>query len=254
MVAGGGLASMITVGLNAGFGAPLAAEFAGLATYGFAVARQDVWTSEDLPIATALVTEFAGAPVRPLYLIGGGHMQHANGTVLMPSELAMWTIETIEAAHTAGITNYALEIGNEPDIAHQVYADDPHVFAVAVRLCYDMARAHGFTGSVITGGIANLDERGMEYLATCVPTFPRGVVVGFHRYPPAGGNAETPHAPYRSREDEWQHLMGVVDGRRVACTEFGYHTSEEHRHQRHRRAEVGLGRDEHGHEADGRAG
>jgi hypothetical protein len=220
----------MNVGLNAGFGDSLAGEFAGMASYGFAVARQDLFPHDDASRVSALVTEFAGAPVRPLFLIGGGHMQHADGTRIDPSALAAWTTQVVETARAVGVTDYALEIGNEPDIAHPWYARHPANFADAVRQCHGAARSQGFTGSIVTGGIANLDNRGFAYLARvlAVSILPvEDLVIGFHRYPEAGRGPLAPHDRFRSRDDEWSMLLKLVGTRPVACTEFGYHTATE---------------------------
>jgi hypothetical protein len=215
------------VGLNAGFGDALAGEFPGLASHGFAVARQDLFAHDDPSRVAALVAEFVGAPVRPLFLIGGGHMQHADGTRVTPAELAAWTRQVVETADDVGLLDYLIEIGNEPDIADRGYSHRPGDFADAVRQCHLVARSLGWHGPIVSGGVANLNRRGLAYLATVVPRLPDDVIVGFHRYPPAGRGPLAPHDQFRSREDEWRALLDVVEGRAVACTEFGYHTATE---------------------------
>lgn len=223
---------MITVGINAGFGAPLAAEFAGLAAHWFGVVRVDVYANDDPKLAPPLIGEWAGAPLRPLFLVGGGHIQHRNGYRIDPSELAAWTALVVDTAAELGVTDYLIEIGNEPDIAHPGYSNAPRAFARAVSQCAETARAHGFTGPILSGGVANLDERGLAYLANLTPLHP-DVVVGFHRYPPSGRGPLATHLGfYADREEEWDALLAVTRGRPLACTEFGYHTAEERFHTR----------------------
>src|SRR4029453_18560439 len=47
------------------------------------------------------------------------------------------------------------------------------------------------------------------------------------RAPEGGGGAEAPHRGFESRDEEFEALASLVGGRRVACTEFGYHTAED---------------------------
>lgn len=220
---------MMWVGLNAGFGDPLAGEFPALAQYGFAVLRQDVYAHHNIAEVAYLVAEFAGAPCRPLFLIGGGSIQEpSTGNRIEPHELAALTTTVVQTATAAGILDYAIEIGNEPDIACAGYSEHPEDFAEAIRQSLEAARGAGFLGPLITGGIANLNNRGFRYLATMLsaPSMPDDVVIGFHRYPEAGRSMLAPHDRFESREDEWQMLREIVGLRPVACTEFGYHTAQ----------------------------
>jgi len=216
--------------INAGFGEPISHEFFGLSTYGFTRVRQDLYAHGISQVPT-LIAEFVEAPVKPLFLIGGGHIQHPNGGRLEPHELALWTAEVVDMARDLGLTNYLIEIGNEPDLAHPDYANYPEDFAEAVLQCYNAACAGGFRGSLISGGISNLNERGFSYLARMLNTnrIPPDAIIGFHRYPESGRLHLAPHQGYHSREDEWEMLMDLTKGYTVACTEFGYSTFTEER-------------------------
>lgn len=216
------------VGLQAGFGSSLAAEFAGIASYGFALVRQDLYAQHDDAIAQQLIVECVGAPITPLFLIGGGSIAYPDGSRIEPHELAAMTTTVVQTAQAAGLTDYALEIGNEPDIACAGYANHPPDFAEAIRQCLDAAVTSGFHGPFISGGIANLNNRGLRYLhallhAQAMPF--TDVVIGFHRYPEAGRAMLAPHDQFRSRDEEWHALRSIVGTRPVACTEFGYHTA-----------------------------
>ena len=217
------------IGLQAGFGTSLAAEFASIASYGFSVIREDIYGGDPAAVP-ALVAEWAGAPVLPLFLIGGGHICTPDQSQrIEPEELAVWTTTVVTAAAAAGVVGGALEIGNEPDIAHPGYADHPADFAEAVRLCYEAARAAGFQGTIITGGVSNLNRRGFRYLANmlAVPELPiADLMVGIHRYPEAGRGPFAPHKGFSSREDEWETLQTIIGPATAVCTtEFGFHTS-----------------------------
>jgi hypothetical protein len=216
----------ISVGLQAGFGSPLAAEFVGMASYGFRVVRQDLFAVDPQSVP-ALIAEFVGAPCRPLFLVGGGHIQVPDGSRrLEPTELAAMTTTVVQQAEAVGLVDYALEVGNEPDIAHPGYADHPEEFAEAVRTCRDAARAAGFAGMVVSGGIANLNDRGFRYLSRMIGSgkIPNDVAVGFHRYPilaktsTVGGGLS---AQRRARPYLYRPLRRTAHDRRVETRRRG---------------------------------
>lgn len=214
------------IGLNAGFGEPLASEMQGIASHGFTLVRQDVYAKSS-ELNVELVREFVNAPLTALFLIGGGKIQVSDGSRrIEPHELAAMTKAVVECARDVGLTNYALEIGNEPDIAHEGYAEHPADFAEAIRQCHEAARGAGFFGTIISGGISNLNDRGFSYLDRMLDAhdFP-DAVIGVHRYPEEGRGPLAAHDRYHSREAEWVALRTIVGESPLACTEFGYHTA-----------------------------
>ena len=90
-------------GLQAGFGASVAADLAGIAAHGFGLIRQDLFAeTQDIE---PLVQEFVGAPCLPLFLIGGGAITDVEaGNRLEPFELASMASEVVHTADLAGIT------------------------------------------------------------------------------------------------------------------------------------------------------
>lgn len=216
--------------LNAGFGDPILHELALIASLGFTVVRQDLFAHGDGAPIEALVAEFAGQTVRPLFLLAGGKMEHDDGAGrIEPHELAARATRLVAAANACALVSYAVEVGNEPDIANDDYASRPQDFAEAVRQSHEALRAAGFDGPVISGGVSNLNERGLDYLkrTLAVGTVPADVIVGFHRYPEKARGALAPHDGFTSRDDEWNALMAISGARALACTEFGYHTAPE---------------------------
>lgn len=217
------------LGINAGFGDPIQHELPLLSSLGFSFVRQDLFAKGDAGPIEALVAEFANQPVSPLFLLAGGHIQRDDGSErIEPHELAARGRRLVDAANACGLTSYAVEVGNEPDIAHEGYAQHPEDFAEAVRQSHESLRAVGFDGPVISGGVANLDDRGRNYLGRMLAagTVPGDVIVGFHRYPPTAKGHDAAHG-FGSREEEWRALTQVTADRGLACTEFGYHTAPE---------------------------
>ena len=214
------------VGLNAGFGETLAADFPFIASTRFAVIRQGFGFEIDDATLNLLIAEFAGRPIRLLALIGGGRNEKAAGGRIEPHEFAALGARVATAAAAAGLTDVSIEVGNEPDIGHVDYTSRPADFADAIRQTHLAVRTTGFLGPVITGGVSNLSPERLNYLQQVVTAgIPLDVVIGFHRYP-HGLGPEVPHPGFASRDAEWARLQSIAAGRTVACTEFGHHTAK----------------------------
>jgi hypothetical protein len=214
------------IGLNAGFGDPIAFEFPNLTPRGFTVVRQDLRAHFDDGYLRSLVQEFTAAPVTPLFLLAGGHIDTPDHlSRIEPHEIAALGHRVVAAATEAGLANYWIEVGNEPDLSHVDYRTRPQDFAIAVQQTFDAVRAAGFIGPVVSGGIANLSRASLTYLERMLNEgLPADIVIGFHRYP-RGLGPENPQHGFASREDEWQELQRLANGRAVACTEVGHHTA-----------------------------
>src|SRR5262245_21646810 len=140
--------------LNAGFGDPIQHELTLIGSLGFTLVRQDLFAHGDGAPIEALVAEFAGQALRPLFLLAGGKMQHDDGAGrIEPHELAARATRLVAAASACGLMSYAVEVGNEPDIANDDYASRPQDFAEAVRQSHEALRVAGFNGPVIRGGV-----------------------------------------------------------------------------------------------------
>ncbi|HUR32414.1 MAG TPA: hypothetical protein VM032_01370 [Vicinamibacterales bacterium] len=221
------------IGINAGFGDPLGHLLPFITATGFRIVRQELPTyprnDERLRM---LMHEFVGSPLVPLFLLGGGKMQRPDGTRrIEPDEIADVAAFVARTARALALDTYLVEVGNEPDLAHDGYASRPQDFAAAVRQTRDRLRAEQFTGLVVSGGVSNLNTRGIGYVERMLApqgfTFPDDVVVGFHRYPEKGKAHGAPHAGFTSRENEMQRFTALIGARSHGCTEFGYHTATE---------------------------
>jgi hypothetical protein len=107
------------VGINAGFGDPIAGEFPFFERIGVAAVRQDLFAHGETASIEALVAEFSNRPARAVFMLAGGKMQVADGSNrIEPHVLAARARRVVEAARAVGLQQYSLEVGNEPDIAH----------------------------------------------------------------------------------------------------------------------------------------
>lgn len=213
------------LGLNAGFGQPLGDDLDLIHALGFAFVRQEFRADRSDDEVRTLLSEFVDTPVGLLALLGGGRMRAPSGGRVEPHVLAAHGARVVRIAAALGLSDVRIEVGNEPDLAHPDYRTRPQDFAVAVRQAFDAVRDAGFAGPVITGGISNLSEEGLEYLDRMLQAgVPDEALLGFHRYP-RGMGPRKPQEGFRSREAEWKALMGLAGGRQVACTELGHHTA-----------------------------
>lgn len=212
------------VGLNAGFGRTLAADWPFITSTGFTVVRQEFRLDVDNATLDRLTAEFVGRPMRLLALIGGGKNQTAGGGRIEPHQFAALGARVVKSATDVGLRDVLIEVGNEPDIGHPDYANRPRDFAVAVAQTHAAVRQAGHTGIVISGGISNLSRERLDYLERVVSDLSPDIVVGFHRYP-HGLGAEQPHPGFADRDAEWDRLKQITGRRQVACTEFGHHTA-----------------------------
>lgn len=213
------------LGINAGFGESIAPEFPTLVSLGLQVVRQDLRSHFTDVQLRALVHEFAGAPVTPLFLLAGGHIDTPAGNRVEPHEIADLGRRLVLMAAEVGLAGYWVEVGNEPDLAHIDYRTRPADFAVAIEQTFDAVRASGFAGPVVSGGICNLSRASLTYLERMLNQgLPPDVILGFHRYP-RGLTPLNPQDGFASRDAEWQELQRLAGGRGVACTEVGHHTA-----------------------------
>lgn len=213
------------IGINAGFGAPIAHEFDLLHALGFEIVRQDFRPEFTDDRIRRLVTEFSRTPLRLLALIGGGRIGRRYGNRTEPHELADLARRVVRAAGEAGVSDCWIEVGNEPDLAHADYRTRPQDFAVAIQQTHAAVRAAGFGGPVVSGGISNLSRSSLRYLERMLEAgLPPDVLLGFHRYP-KGTSPREPQEGFGSRDEEWRALQRLAGGRMVACTEVGHHTA-----------------------------
>ena len=212
------------VGLNAGFGRTLAADWPFISSTGFAVVRQEFRLDVDAATLHRLTAEFVGRPMRLLALLGGGKNQTAGGGRIEPHQFATLGARVVKSAADVGLRDMLIEVGNEPDIGHPDYAKRPRDFATAVAQTHAAVRQAGHTGVVISGGVSNLSRERLDYLERVVSHLSPDIVVGFHRYPHGLGPRQ-PHPGFANRDAEWARLKQITGGRQVACTEVGHHTA-----------------------------
>jgi len=195
-----------------------------IADVGFRGIRQDV--PDDTGLTRDLVRELAGSPrLDVIFLIAGGHMTRPDGVPWEKQSLVRHVKETCEILASHGFfdrtTPPALEIGNEPDLAHSRFKHHPGDLADTVRECYSAIREFSENSPVLTPSVSNLNERGLSYLRRMLDRgVPEGASIAVHRYP-KGRSPSDPHDPYDTRDDEVAALLSLVGGRDVWVTETG---------------------------------
>lgn len=115
----------------------------------------------------------------------------------------------------------AIEPFNEPDI-DPYWKTRPRMMADVVWKCWQIANSFHCGVKLITPGVSNLNERGLNYLEEMVNAgIPDDVAVGFHRYPP-GDDPSIAHDGFASRWAEVERLKFLASKRKLWCTETGW--------------------------------
>ena len=156
----------------------------------------------------------------PLFLFGGGNISGWDRDLFESMTCAV-AKKIKREGYFKNVPIY-FEIGNEPDIAIEQWREDPEALADTYWECYRLVKSIHNKIEVITGGISNLNERGLDYLEDfMVAKVPNNTIVGFHRYP-NGPDMNNPHDGFASRESEMNRLQVLSEGHRLFCTETGF--------------------------------
>lgn len=197
--------------LNAGFGSPLGKlTLDAIAGFGWAGIRQDVSTSYPHEI-DALVSEFAGHVLEPLFLVGSD-----NATLDVVVLRAKYVRD---ACQLYGLP-CVIEVTNEPD-ASAMYKDRPQYYADVVRAVASELRS---TARVIAGGMCSTSKRSLAYLDMAEIGLPLDCTIGIHTY--RSTKPDEPLPGYSSRDDEMATLIAIADGRPIWGTEVGWHDAK----------------------------
>jgi len=195
-----------------------------IADVGFHGVRQDV--PDDPTLTRELVRELADFPrLNVIFLLAGGHMTRRHGEPWEAGTLVQHVNETCRILGEAGFFDRtpppALEIGNEPDLAHDRWKKNPESLADAFIECYLTSREFSNQAPVLTPSVSNLNVRGLAYLRRMLERgIPPGAFVAVHRYP-NGQSPTDPHDPFETRREEVAALLSLVGARDVWVTEAG---------------------------------
>jgi hypothetical protein len=205
--------------LQAGFSELLGNKFLErIAALGFTGIRHDLGGS--LSNVLTLVKELGEFEVlSPIFLFGGGYIDGWT-----PERFFTHTTQVAKMiklnGYFQGVPVY-FELGNEPDIAVPQWRQNPKHLADTFWECYQAVKSIHGDIQMVTGGISNLNARGLDWLEEyLLAGVPAKAIVGFHRYP-NGHTVETPHDGFASREHEMNRLASLAEGRKLLCTEAG---------------------------------
>jgi hypothetical protein len=205
--------------LQAGFGPVLGTPFLErIAALGFTGIRSDLTGSpQSQQTAVRELGEFE--VLSPIFLFGGGHIEDWTPERFFGSTTNIARLIK-NSGYFKGVPVY-FELGNEPDIAVPMWRQDPKLLADTFWECYQAVKSIHGEIELVTGGIANLSENGLNWLEEfMLAGVPAKAIVGFHRYP-NGYKPELPQKGFLSREHEMNRLRALADGRKLLCTETG---------------------------------
>ena len=173
------------------------------------------------------LSEFTGA--RHTWLIFGGKMtkgfpSEEHHDPWKPGEFAAHAREQATLLAHYGFTEPLIEVGNEPDLAHEFWATRPYVLGQIFTLVTYTIREILPRATVLCPSISNLDKDSLDYLARMFPSgLPPGTACAFHRYPFAT-HAVDAHPGFANR---WQEIEAVrqIVGKETPLyvTECGIH-------------------------------
>ncbi len=212
---------LLTVPEGKPIGRSLLYEILGL---GFHGVRVDV--PDNHSAAEGMLEELARMPeVYPVLLIAGGHMLRSTGNPFQPGELVAHVNDTCVKLRDFGFFKRAdlpaIEIGNEPDLAHDDWKKHPARLARTFRRCFDIIRTYSETCPILTPSVSNLNRRGFSYLgAMLTDGLPAEAKLAVHRYP-HDGDIYKPHPGFQTREQQASKLVELADGRDIWITETG---------------------------------
>jgi hypothetical protein len=208
--------------LNAGFGEPLGqSRLKKIHELGFVGIRTGPVFGM-LNNVDIVIDELEASELYPLFLFGDGYMD--GWTPELFYEMTTHVARRIKRENLFEGRPIYFEIGNEPDIAVPLWRQSPKYLADTFWECYRYTKAICGRIELITGGISNLHENGLDWLSEFMEGLVQdSAIIGFHRYP-NGADMTTPHDGFPSREHEWNKLRSLAGGRRLFCTETGMST------------------------------
>ncbi len=191
-------------------------EIHAIRSLGFDGVRFDVLPTTNVRASCDVL---APAGLRALMLVNGGEMPLGDDETLRVA------VATAHAANQSllPIQAAAIEVGNEPDISPH-FNGRPQEFGQLVdrvaAAIFD--QVPGLT--VVSGGVFSTSGEGVGYLGLAARKMRPGIVIGVHSYRQNQGPLGA-HRPYSSRTDELLAIASAVNGRRIWCTETGWHTA-----------------------------
>ncbi len=167
-----------------------------------------------------------------IYLLFGGHMtkfqggtSSEQGEPWLPDEMPQYASQRANDLRIRGLGNKgeAMEIGNEPDLAHERWKSIRHAkeLAEVTNRCADEIRTLLPDVTVLSPSVSNLNARGFGYLERMLETLDPSIGIAFHRYP-AGDSPHISHKGFKDRNAEDNKLKCMAEGRELWCTESGF--------------------------------
>ena len=195
----------------------------GFAGFRIGLAHDPVLTE---PIVKEL-SAFRGA--RHIWLIAGGKMtkgypSEKRHKPWLPDKLVDHAREQARLLSDHGFTSPMIEVGNEPDLAHEFWQINPALLGQIFHEVADAIREILPRATVLCSPISNLDKDSIEYLARMFPNgLPFGTACAFHRYPFAT-DAIDAHPGFANRYQEVEALRKIVGKETpLYVTECGIH-------------------------------
>jgi hypothetical protein len=194
---------------------------AQIQSFGFRGARQDVHP-DDHDLVTEMLRSYRLQPdFFPIFLLCGGTMQRSDGQPWEPQGILDHARDVATKLRDLGFKDreLALEVGNEPDLAHKRWKKNPEELGKLYKECIGIVKSFSASWHCLSPSISNLDEDSLDYLDRMA--LPVGAEVAFHRYPP-GKDFWSAHRGFKGRTGEVDALKKIANGAPLWHTEGGW--------------------------------
>ena len=210
---------------DGGFGRPLIGRVRKIGFEGFRIGL-----AHDPQLTEPVLEELSESPeARHIWLIAGGKMTKGYPSREYddpwgPDELVEHAREQASLLARYGFSEPIIEVGNEPDLAHDFWRTRPLLLGQIFRDSANAIRDVLPQATVLCPSISNLDKDSLEYLRRVFRGEPPlGTGCAFHRYPFAT-NALDPHPGFANRYQEIEAVRQIVGKETpLYVTECGIH-------------------------------
>jgi len=199
---------------------PIAAALIDQVKSFFKGARVDV--SENHDVATEQLRSFLPFPdFFLILLLFGGRMTRESKEPWEPKDMLDAVRDECQKLFDLGFAGreIALEIGNEPDLGHKRFKENPEELGGLYKEAIGVVKSFSASWHCLSPSISNLDEDSLDYLRRMA--LPVGSEIAFHRYPPGKGFWSR-HRGFADRAAEVRALKRLANGAPLWCTELGW--------------------------------
>jgi len=224
--------------VSAGFGELISKPWLTLVKKIAVGVRQDIPNGVYAKGVNKLVEEIAKTSLRAIFMVGGWQWGEPDGTGVhrddgiapTPEGVAASTAQTLWAAKHYGMSDRVIiEVGPELNIGPR-YSKDLSPLRDLCDAAWDAIKANAPGTPMIAASVSNVGkDSGMRALKRWMRGLPPAWIAGVHPYRTRGPREDQPDTfgGYVSPTEMLGELYEILDGKRFAVTEAGWHTARQ---------------------------